>query len=64
MRYKQKISDHLESLEMTNSRIIDLLQDFGQNGNPALVNEALRFANLNEKHRVNIDNLVDLEQED
>ena len=64
MRYKQKISDHLESLEISNSRIIDLLQDFSQSGNPALVNEALKLANINEKHRTNIDNLVDLEEED
>tara|TARA_B100000287_G_scaffold410092_1_gene438111 strand:+ start:585 stop:779 length:195 start_codon:yes stop_codon:yes gene_type:complete len=64
MRYKQKISDHIESLEMTNSKIIDLLEDFGINGNPSLVSEALRLARLNEKYRENIDNLVDLEEED
>ena len=64
MRYKQKISDHIESLEMTNSRIIELLEDFGITGNPSLVSEALKLANLNEKHRTNLDNLVDLEEED
>tara|TARA_B100000131_G_C17659344_1_gene427496 strand:+ start:120 stop:314 length:195 start_codon:yes stop_codon:yes gene_type:complete len=64
MRYKRKINDHLESLELSNGRLIELLESFGETGNPSLVQSALQLANLNEKHRTNIDNLVDLEEED